>query len=356
MPIKAIDDRLYLPIAGKIRLGIKTENANGKEYPENTPYFVLTDVPDVAKVYGEKPDEIHILFFSTDLEMIAPHYYKLFKGGYKDDKGNIVGGELLCKGNGDTAEHYSKRDHLTRIVPKRQCLAEHCPDWCDSRGVQQCKPALNLRFFMPLVHPMNIYQIDTTSVNNIKAIIGILELRARMFPEWFTSTVFKLRKIKDKATIFDKSGNKRLIDQFFLELIPFENFKEEFKVKSTERQEYFERMLGPVLRSKPIEVLGNQEVIESPMEDNYPAQVVAPIVIDEDAPMRELSESPDTMPLFQELCDLKGKVNDGNVRLSTTKKFKTSPKPKEALIEYLNLQISIEKKKKTPPLTTGGLI
>jgi len=346
-------------------LGIRTEGKG--EYPKNMPYFILKDAPDVAKVYGETPDELDVQFFSTDLEMIAPHYYMFYKGGYKDAEGNTTGGELQCKGDGVIAQHRAKQDPITRIVPQRQCLAESCPDWCDAKGNQQCKPSLKLFFILPRVHPINIYQMDTTSANNIRSLLGVLRTRVMASPEWFMRTVFKLGKVERPTSYFNKNGEKKQTKNIFLELTPYEEFRKDYALELESQQKNFEQLLGPSRMRTQIAVLNHNEAVEGPMEDNFPTnQLEAPPQVD---PMITLADLPELNPLFQELCDLKKKVNDQNVRLGTTKKFQSSPDPKAALVAYLKQQIDTEKKKAapaTPPpaapaeqksaIPTGGLI
>ena len=81
MAIKGLTERRRFQRMGKIRLGIKKVSAKmGKEYPAATDYFVLTDAPDVARIYGEQPRTLHVLFFFDNIEANLPHYMKRYTG------------------------------------------------------------------------------------------------------------------------------------------------------------------------------------------------------------------------------------------------------------------------------------
>jgi hypothetical protein len=60
MQIKGMTEVVRLPRLGKIRLGIKKENASGVSYPFQTEYFVCPE--EVRKIFGEKSRELKIMF------------------------------------------------------------------------------------------------------------------------------------------------------------------------------------------------------------------------------------------------------------------------------------------------------
>src|SRR3990167_1112232 len=88
--IKGLSDIRRLPRLGKIRLGIKKLAKSGKEYPAEVSWFVVP--PEVAKVYGEKPTELDVMFPTEDEHMVFPQAYRWY-----------VSNGLRCKGNGEIA-------------------------------------------------------------------------------------------------------------------------------------------------------------------------------------------------------------------------------------------------------------
>jgi hypothetical protein len=75
-PIKGISEVVRLPRLGKIRLGIKKER-EGTSYPEPTDYFVCPE--EVKKVFGEKPQELRIMFPSNNPEQWASQYLRVIR-------------------------------------------------------------------------------------------------------------------------------------------------------------------------------------------------------------------------------------------------------------------------------------
>ena len=93
MPIKGVTDVPRLPRVGKIHLGIKATNSQGREYPQAVDYFVLP--PEVEAAF-DIPEgglkELPIVFPHDDLNLIAPAYYMAYSA-----RG------LTCKGDGELA-------------------------------------------------------------------------------------------------------------------------------------------------------------------------------------------------------------------------------------------------------------
>jgi len=129
MPIGSLEKNKRLPVVGKIRLGVR--NNTGKNgHPQTVPYFVLKDAPQVEAVYGPNPHTLDIIFPHRDREIVLPTWYRLYGGGYRDEHGDMVGGELYCRGTGADdggpgwASHFAGRDPMTRVVPRRPCLEQ----------------------------------------------------------------------------------------------------------------------------------------------------------------------------------------------------------------------------------------
>jgi len=151
--VKGVSEQRRLPRLGKIRLGVKVVNPKtGAERPREVDYFVVP--PEVAKIYGEQPKELDVLFPVNDIEIIFPQAYKW----YGKSRG------LKCIGNGVTAYRYNEE---TGTMQERECP-------CEIKGTQ-CALRAHLLFILPKVSMGGIYQIDVGSYNSIIDINSGLE-------------------------------------------------------------------------------------------------------------------------------------------------------------------------------------
>jgi hypothetical protein len=168
MPIKGVSEVVRLPRLGKIRLGIKKENAEGVLYPSPTDYFVCPD--EVKKVFSGKPKELRIMFPTDDKTQWASQYLRCYS-----ETGN-----LICRGDGETAlarveTTSSKRGAKGEIISKlleMPCNPDRCP--CYQRGY--CRRVMNLQFLLPDCPGFGVYQLDTSSFYSIVNINSSLEL------------------------------------------------------------------------------------------------------------------------------------------------------------------------------------
>ncbi len=185
MPIKDLTDSVRLPRLGKIHLGIKALNSKGVEFPQKTDYFVFPkEYPDYQKVvelFGEEPKELNILIPVEDEEQWATQYYRSY---------NLTYG-LVCKGDGEKAIRMV--DIQTKELPvvktagtvtmiETDCLGEACPIYKNkARGKPQCHVVMNLRFFIPELPGLGVWQIDTGSKNSILNINNSAKLIKKTF-------------------------------------------------------------------------------------------------------------------------------------------------------------------------------
>ena len=169
MPIKSLSETVRLPRLGKFHLGIKVKNDKGVEYPQKTDYFVMPKdhpaYPALVKIFGDKPKSLRILIPSEETEEWASQWYKWY---------DVTHG-LICKGNGETAVRLI--DIKTNQVPTKEatekgaktelreiiCAGPECPDY----GKRGCGETMNLRFVLPELPGLGIWQIDTGSKNSI---------------------------------------------------------------------------------------------------------------------------------------------------------------------------------------------
>lgn len=176
MPIKELSDEVRLPRLGKIHLGIKHPE---KGYPMKTDYFVFpkdhSDYAKIVKLYGEQPKELPILIPVEDEEMWRTQYYK----AYDQTHG------LICKGDGEAAMRMIdvKTGDLpgkttgTITMKEMTCAGKNCPDYQNKK----CHQVMNLRFILPEVPGLGVWQIDTGSINSILNINSCAKLIKNAF-------------------------------------------------------------------------------------------------------------------------------------------------------------------------------
>jgi len=185
MPIRGLSEQGRIPRIGKIHLGVKVQSEKNPNvwYPKATPYFVLTDAPYVREVYPDKPIELRIMFPAESDEKIASQYYRAYK--------QITG--LVCKGDGykatarvDSAKwrgkvelgiwanSESKETQMVEI-PCAGVGYDGCPP-CPAYENKDCKRIMMLQFFVLGCRRFGIHQLDTSSVNSILNINGMLDV------------------------------------------------------------------------------------------------------------------------------------------------------------------------------------
>jgi len=168
MPIKGVSEVVRLPRLGKIRLGIKKENAEGTVYPSPTDYFVCPE--EVRNVFGERPRELRIMFPTDDETQWASQYLRCYS-----ETGN-----LICRGDGEAAlakvetvnrETGSKGEIISKLL-EMPCNPDRCP--IHQQGY--CRRVMNLQFLLPDCPGFGVYQLDTSSFYSIVNINSSLEL------------------------------------------------------------------------------------------------------------------------------------------------------------------------------------
>ena len=178
--ISGLSDIRRIPRLGRIRLGhINHNTQTEKNYPMEDPFF---HVPaEVAKVYGEEPTELDIMFPVNDRSIVFPQAYEYYGSARR----------LLCKGDGTEAIRWDAQ--------KLSMVPTACP--CDLLG-NGCKPRTHLQVLLPRVKSTGIYQIDTSSENSIIAINSYLDMLAPLdHPEhgilgYFAMVPLKLRRVE----------------------------------------------------------------------------------------------------------------------------------------------------------------
>ncbi len=176
MPIKDLSDNVRLPRLGKIHLGYKHPE---KGYPVKADYFVFpkehSDYPQLVKVFGEKPKELRILIPVEDEELWASQYYKSYNRTYG----------LVCKGDGEAAMRMINiktgappdKELGTVELKEMPCSGKDCPDY----KAKKCSEVMNLRFILPEIPGLGVWQIDTGSINSILNINSCAKIIKKAF-------------------------------------------------------------------------------------------------------------------------------------------------------------------------------
>lgn len=208
-PVKNVSDRRRLPRIGKIHLGVKAtaKGGSGKQYPKAVAWFEVhgddtTPMEAAAAfldVYGEKPEEIDVVFISNDPKHLPDPWYKAYGGSTG----------LVCKGNGETAlarwdlardgqrppgveggtwMTTQTKEPVRLEIP---CLAEECP----MMQSKKCRIVMNLQVMLPEVRGIGVWQIDTSSYNTIHNILDNVEMLKIALPGGIAGVPLKLRRV-----------------------------------------------------------------------------------------------------------------------------------------------------------------
>lgn len=183
MPIHGLTDRQKLPRLGKIHLGEQVQNNRGRSYPRATEWFVVP--PEVAAVHGDHPRVLEPVFIPVeDEDAFASTYYRYYTQTFG----------LTCKGDGQRANRIVDLAHLKRTgepapassqTRKPQNYSDqttarmevNCP--CPLLDSRDCRPIMCLQVVLPKVPGIGVWQIDTSSINSIKNILGFIKIAKR---------------------------------------------------------------------------------------------------------------------------------------------------------------------------------
>jgi len=193
MPIKGLSERKRVPRLGKIHLGIKETSARtGNPYPKPVDYFVVKadETTSVAaaeafkKVYGEQPRELDIMFHSNEAEEIFPQWFMLYGAG--------SGLVRMC--DGENAKVWGESG------------MQECDCLCDP-DERECREVASLRFMLPKVAGIGIWQIDTGSVHSILNINGGVSF-VQMIAGRLAGLLLKLRVVPKEVA---PGGKKKTV-------------------------------------------------------------------------------------------------------------------------------------------------
>jgi hypothetical protein len=333
MGIQQVESRTSVPEPRKIRLGVRKE---GTAFPKNVEYFVLKDAPEVEAVYGKDPKELDIIFLSDDLDESIPTWLKWWSGGVKGKDGNVIGGKLVCKGNGPgadgkpgIAEWWAKREP-GQPVPTRECLGDKCPDWNDTKGNRQCKPSMQVFFLLPLVTLHDFYEIDTTSWKTIHSFHDRLRYIKQVNNGKVKLLPFKIVREEEPTEYTDpRTGERKKGTQWVMKL----KSNEEFMVKHADRVK--EIVAKTSLLEKSLTLPTPQQAALMPMEDNFPVLDAEASSGERVLTAQDLLLDADINQAFSDLEAVTQKKFEEKARLISIRKLENKPNVKEAVISSI---------------------
>lgn len=202
--IRPINHTAKINPVGKIRVGKKQTNSNGKEYPISTDYFIATGnyASLFHKAYGDKPNCIQIVFLDG-----APENECYEKYEYRDDRGN-----LFAYGDGENFKVWHKdkyADYKNDIS-----VIDKVPQICQSK--KGWEVTLTMNFLIPTVAGIGgMWQFQTkgnaSSIPNITSSYDTL----------FQKNGFVRGVIFDLSVKFSKSQKPGVSDRYpVVSLIP----------------------------------------------------------------------------------------------------------------------------------------
>jgi len=177
MPIKDLSDSVRLPRIGKIHLGTRHPE---KGYPMKADHFIFppehSAYAQLVELYGTQPKELPILIPSENDEDWCSQYYRAYNQTYG----------LICKGDGETAmrmvsvetgELPDATKAGTVKLQEQTCEGRDCPDY----QAKKCHEVMNVRFMLPEIPGLGVWQIDTGSKNSILNINSCAKIIRRAF-------------------------------------------------------------------------------------------------------------------------------------------------------------------------------
>lgn len=199
-----------LPRLGIIRLGYKeTRNKKGGEeytFPRAADHFVLVDAPEVAKVFGDNPTVLEPLVIPTeDEEVVASHWLRHYSMKWG----------LTCIGDGRAANRRADKavldrtgeaQHASHLTKETVWTPVACP--CPLLESGECRETMYLRFVLPSLPGLGVWQISTGSSNSIKNIQGTFAMLRSMTGR-VSGHLLKLSLVEQE--VFTQQGGRQTV-------------------------------------------------------------------------------------------------------------------------------------------------
>lgn len=235
-----VEGMLRLKRLGKIRLGLKVQNEQGKTYPTETEHFICP--PEVEAIYGQNPTELDgVMFGSNNPEEVYIEKLALY--------GSNSG--LKCCGNGTIAERLNEQGKWVQ----RDCPCEYLKTDENPKG--QCTPQAHLCVILPKVSMWGYYQITTRSVYARAGILSALHHLQQMVGR-IALIPLKLSRVPQEMT---HKGLKRT--HYILSFVPTISYQQIVEL----RKDTESKMLP---------------LLEPPLDENPEDDAVDKVVIGED--------------------------------------------------------------------------
>lgn len=242
MPLTDRNREPSLPNLGDIRLGIKNKNDKGTEYPQNVDYFVLTDAPKVAQLFGEQPKElpIYLPFGTPDENLVA--FYALWSG---NNYSLCMGDGNLIRSRLDLADRTRRLVSDYRVVEayaeedtQRYAAGQHVP--CSGKKQHlyprcaNCVPTSWLKVMVRDPHrpsqlildELGYYEIRTQSPANYDTLIGRLDWiygQSQRFGKTLQGIPLIIRRIEEtmfyRSTDQNGQNQRRKSQQYLVDII-----------------------------------------------------------------------------------------------------------------------------------------
>lgn len=126
-----------LPLLGKIKIGDKAINKNGKEYPISLDHFRATGKYEsfFLDAYGDKPNKIQIIFISDNFKDVCDEHYEI-----RDNAGR-----LTAEGDGENWKAYNP------ITDKYEYNVKATVEELEKKFKAEAKINLTIRFILPKI-------------------------------------------------------------------------------------------------------------------------------------------------------------------------------------------------------------
>lgn len=206
LPVPISERKSRLPVAGRIRLGVKGKTSTGKVKPQSIDTFRFTsrsgaDITAIAELYGGDPrpwsdpkseDRFEVITTSNEIKVALPpdplgdSYYELWGG-----RG------LLRQCDGIVCSSPVQGPQGTEFA-EGPCL-------CRDRGIKECKPKLRLSVILPELPLRGVWRLETGSEAALDEMPGMVRTLEGLQGEGLTVGLLRLERRQSSG------GSKRYV-------------------------------------------------------------------------------------------------------------------------------------------------
>lgn len=339
--------------AGKIRAGSRDEKTKKLN---NTPHFLLHDVPELIPALGENPTEIYFTVYHDDPDVYFPRDLRWYSAS-----------DIVCasqhdhidpatgKSMGDVAAFFNNKVEVEGLTSKpfpgiprarvRRC-SQACPDLVSGN----CTEHFFLRMMIPQHSMGAIYVLDNTSFKGMMNLQTAFDLASYRLDGKVSGQIFRLFKKKEDGHYTKDNGDrgKTEVNVVAVEFVKFEDYEKKFKDKIDPID--WAKLVSANKRSIPLEAPAlpppdDVVMIEAQVVQSAAPQALPPAASDpySEEAVEARAEDPSVAKHFAEIAMLLGKENAKALRLATAGD-KRIPPTVEGLQTYLQGRIKEVKK------------